>query len=240
MPVYHLIDEAIFPPPCHADPNGLLAVGGDLSPERLLLAYASGIFPWYDSNDPLLWWSPDPRCILEPKELRVSRRLHKTLRKGIFDVTIDRAFPQVINSCAKVRLENGVGTWLNDEMISAYCRLHDMGFAHSVESWHKGTLAGGLYGVSLGRCFFGESMFSLVSDASKVAFSCLVRELEKRDFELIDCQMPSDHLKSLGAKVIPRDMFLKRLEKGGVIPSVQQDRGDFPARISGYKMEEIA
>jgi len=232
MPVYRLIDEALFPPPCHADPDGLLAVGGDLTPERLLLAYASGIFPWYNDDDPILWWSPDPRCILEPEGLKVSRGLEKTLRKGTFEVTIDRDFSRVIRSCAQVRLEKGVGTWINEELISAYCRLHAMGFAHSVESWHEGALAGGLYGVSLGRCFFGESMFSLVSNASKVAFVSLVRELEKRHFELIDCQMPSDHLTSLGATVIPRDLFIKRLSRGGVSPLVRQDRGDFPFRIT--------
>lgn len=238
MPVYQLIDEAIFPPPSHAEPDGLLAVGGGLSPERLLLAYASGIFPWYSSNDPILWWSPDPRFILYPNELKVSKSLEKTIRKEKFEVTIDRDFYNVITNCAQVRVKKGEGTWITDEMRSAYCQLHEMGYAHSVESWHNGILEGGLYGVSLGRCFFGESMFSLMTDASKVAFVLLVKELAKRDFELVDCQMPSDHLISFGARGIGRDLFIKGLENGGVNPADLYNKGDFPISINDKKNNE--
>ncbi|MBE9502662.1 MAG: leucyl/phenylalanyl-tRNA--protein transferase [Proteobacteria bacterium] len=238
MPVYQLINEVIFPPPCHAEPDGLLAVGGDLSPERLLLAYASGVFPWYSDNDPILWWSPDPRFILYPNELKVSRSLEKTIRKGKFEVTIDRDFDNVITNCAQVRVKKGEGTWITDDMRSAYCHLHEMGYAHSVESWHNGILVGGLYGVSLGRCFFGESMFSLMTDASKVAFVSLGKELAKRDFELIDCQMPSDHLISFGARGIGRDLFIKGLEKGGVNPAALHNKGDFPVCINDKKNNE--
>ena len=231
MPVYQLINEPIFPPLSHADPDGLLAVGGDLTPERLLLAYTSGIFPWYNNNDPILWWSPDPRFILDPGMLKISGSLEKTIRKQKFEVTVDKVFHQVIRNCARLRINNGEGSWITDEMRSAYCHLHEIGFAHSVESWYQGRLVGGLYGICLGRCFFGESMFSLVSDSSKVAFALLVRELEKRNFELVDCQMPSDHLKSLGAKGIGRDIFIQRLLRGGVLPSIFPNKGDFPSEV---------
>lgn len=231
MPLYQLIDSPLFPPPSHAEPDGLLAVGGDLSSERLLLAYSSGIFPWFDDGDPLLWWSPDPRLILDPGELTTSRSLEKLIRQGRFEVTFDRAFRQVITNCAELRKEDGKGTWITGEMIEAYCGLHEAGFAHSVESWHDGQLAGGLYGVCLGRCFFGESMFFTVSNASKVAFVTLVRELERLDFELIDCQMPSGHLKSLGSRGIPRELFLERLILGGVVPSTAPVPGIFPDRV---------
>lgn len=229
MPVYRLISEPIFPPPSYAEPDGLLAVGGDLTPERLLLAYSSGIFPWFNEGDPILWWSPDPRFIIEPSELKVSRSLEKTLKKGKFDITYDRAFREVIEGCAEARVKDGPGTWITDEMMDVYCRLHEMGYAHSVESWYEGELAGGLYGVLLGRCFFGESMFHTVTDASKVAFVSLVRRLQESNFELIDCQMPSDHLKSLGASGIKREVFLERLVRGGVVPGTEQNKGCFPS-----------
>jgi leucyl/phenylalanyl-tRNA--protein transferase len=205
----------MFPHPSLADPSGLLAVGGDLSPERLLLAYAHGIFPWYSQQDPILWWSPDPRLILLPGELKISRSLLRTLKKKIFSVTVDAAFDKVIRACAKTREE----TWISAEMIEAYEKLHEMGFAHSVETYLEGRLVGGLYGVSLGRAFCGESMFSLVSDASKVALVALVDYLSRRGFRFIDCQVPTDHLKSLGAKEIPRKEFLDLLKAafpGGV------------------------
>jgi leucyl/phenylalanyl-tRNA--protein transferase len=205
----------------------LLAVGGDLSPERLLLSYSMGIFPWFSEGDPILWWSPDPRCILEPDELRVSRSLAKVLRKGIFTVTFDRAFNEVITSCAKIRKQKGEETWITKEMLEAYCRLHKMGFAHSVECWHKGALAGGLYGVCLGRCFFGESMFHRVTNASKIAFVTLAHRLREEGFELIDCQLPTAHLASLGARKISREEFLRRLHKGGVTPSTSPAPGFF-------------
>lgn len=231
MPVYQLIKEAIFPPLSHAEADGLLAVGGDLSSNRLLLAYSSGIFPWFNENNPILWWSPDPRFIIDPEKIIVSKSLEKTMRKKKFEVTIDKAFSQVIENCAQLRITKGDGTWITDGMKSAYCRLHELGYAHSVESWYNGSLVGGLYGISLGKCFFGESMFSLVSDASKVAFTLLVRELEKLNFELVDCQMPSDHLKSLGARGIARDLFIKRLLMGGVVPTVSPERGVFPSTL---------
>lgn len=226
MPVYQLIDQPVFPPPELAEPGGLLAVGGDLSPQRLLLAYSMGIFPWFNEQDPILWWSPDPRCIFEPAELKVSRSLAKVLRQGGFTVTFDRAFAEVIDACAELR-RHGEGTWITAEMRQAYCRLHQMGYAHSVEAWRAGELAGGLYGVCLGRCFFGESMFHRVADASKVALVTLARHLQAQDFELIDCQLPSPHLASLGAREIPREEFLRRLRRGGVVPSTMPPPGAF-------------
>lgn len=227
MPVFGLIEQFVFPPPELAEAGGLLAVGGDLSARRLLLAYSSGIFPWFDKKDPILWWSPDPRCILECGQLRVSRSLAKVLKKNSFTVTYDQAFRQVISNCARVRLETGEGTWITSEMEEAYAELHRMGYAHSVESWQDGLLVGGLYGVCLGRCFFGESMFHLRANASKVAMSALSTRLQQLDFELIDCQLPNPHLKSLGASEIPRRVFLERLHKGGVTPSTHPPLGKF-------------
>ena len=227
MPVYQLIDEIIFPPQSHAEPNGLLAIGGDLSIERLLLAYSSGIFPWFNEDDPVLWWTPDPRFVIIPSELRVSKSLEKVIRKEKFRVTANKAFNEVIKSCAQIRKKGGEGTWITKEMIAAYCRLHEMGFAHSIESWHDNELAGGLYGLCLGKCFFGESMFHTITDASKVAFVTMVRDLEKQNFHLIDCQMPTDHLKSLGARGVRRNEFLDRLVRGGVLPSPVQSPVDF-------------
>ena len=203
----------MFPPPELAGPEGIIAVGGDLSPERLINAYATGIFPWFSEGDPIIWWSPDPRLVIFPGRLKVARSLEKVLRQGRFQITLDRAFDRVIQECAQVRTEVGQGTWLVEEMIEAYIQLHDAGYAHSVEAWHEGRLAGGLYGVSLGACFFGESMFTRVSNASKAAFVTLVRQLERWGFDLIDCQVRTDHLVRLGAEEIPRREFLKRLEK---------------------------
>jgi len=227
MPVYRLIDQLVFPAPELAEPDGLLAVGGDLSPRRLLLAYSMGIFPWFNEEDPILWWSPDPRCILEPGRLTVSRSLARVMRRETFFVTFDQAFGEVIASCAQVRKCGGEGTWITGEMLEAYCRLHEMGFAHSVECWQEGALVGGLYGVCLGRCFFGESMFHRAANASKVAFVSLARRLEEQGFELIDCQLPTPHLKSLGADEIPRDEFLRRLRQGGVRPSTLPQPASF-------------
>src|SRR5210317_1959432 len=189
MPVYQLSEDLIFPSPYLASKEGLLAIGGDLSPQRLLLAYSNGIFPWYSEGEPILWWSPDPRLVLYPDELNVSRSLKKVIKQGSFEVTIDRAFEAVITECAQVRLENHEGTWIVAEMVQAYCRLHESGFAHSVEAWAGERLAGGLYGVSLGKCFFGESMFTRVSNASKVAFVVLVNHLKNQGFAMIDCQI---------------------------------------------------
>jgi len=219
MPVYRLVDEIVFPPPDHAEPDGLLAVGGDLSSERLIRAYQLGIFPWYSKGQPILWWSPDPRLILEPQEFHVARRLRQTLKKGVFEVTFDKAFAPVIRACAAVPRKGQRGTWITREMQDAYIRLHELGFAHSVESWFEGELAGGLYGVSLGRCFFGESMFFYKADASKVAFATLVQQLKAWGFQMIDAQVTTRHLISLGAKEIPRRFFLKRLRKALSFPT---------------------
>jgi leucyl/phenylalanyl-tRNA--protein transferase len=213
MPVFRLPNEIVFPSPELADEDGLLAVGGDLSVERLLLAYSMGIFPWYSDDSPILWWSPDPRLVLFPDELKVSRSLRQTLKKGMFRVSFDTAFEEVMRGCAEVRRKDGQGTWITEEMIEAYCRLHQEGVAHSVESWAEGGLAGGLYGVALGGVFFGESMFSRRSDASKVALVSLVERLSELGFRIIDCQMTTAHLVSFGAREIPRVEFLKMVKK---------------------------
>lgn len=203
-----------FPDPRRAlrEPDGLLAVGGDLAPERLLAAYRRGIFPWFEAGQPVLWWSPDPRAVLHPDELKVSRSLRKSLRSTRIAVTLDSAFDAVIRGCAQPR-EHQRGTWLTDEMVSAYERLHAIGHAHSVEVWSHGELVGGLYGVAIGRVFFGESMFSRMRDASKVALCHLVAEARARGFALIDCQVHSPHLASLGARTVPRPEFLRLLER---------------------------
>lgn len=225
MPIFQLSDKASFPPPHFSEGDGLLAVGGDLSEERLVKAYYMGIFPWYSDPDPILWWSPDPRLVLFPSELRVSRRLRRTIRRGTFRVTMDTAFEQVIQSCAEIPRKHEQGTWITPDMVTAYCRLHTAGFAHSVEAWSEGRLAGGLYGVAIGRCFFGESMFNNQSNASKVAFVELVEYLHKRKFRLIDCQVTTTHLKNFGAREIPRAEFLNILETLREKPSL---RGRWP------------
>ncbi len=212
MPVFQLSDEPVFPPTDLAEDSGLLAVGGDLSESRLLLAYSSGIFPWYSGSNPILWWSPDPRLVLFPGETKISRSLRQLIKKNIFKIKMDTAFESVIRSCADVHRENEGETWITDKMIDAYIRLHNAGYAHSVESWFEGKLVGGLYGVALGSAFFGESMFAIKSNASKVAFTTLVQQLIKWDFRLIDCQLRTKHLLSLGAREIPRSEFLKILK----------------------------
>jgi len=214
MPVFSLSHKLAFPPVHLATEEGLLAVGGDLSPERLLLAYRNGIFPWYNPGEPILWWSPDPRLVLFPEELHVSRSLRRVLRRKTFQVTFNTRFREVIAACARAKRPTGEGTWITAEMEAAYCRLNDMGYAHSVESWQDGRLVGGLYGIALGRCFFGESMFTRTSNASKVAFVTLVRRLQALDFKLIDCQVHTQHLTSFGAREIPRKEFLKRIQEG--------------------------
>ena len=213
MTVFLLTDKIVFPPPHLASGEGLLAIGGDLSRERLLLAYRMGIFPWFSDDEPILWWSPDPRLVLYPREIRISKTLKKIIRKGVFTVTVDSAFVRVINQCAQIRLENNQGTWIVEDMIDVYCKLHESGFAHSVEAWYQGELAGGLYGVSLGRCFFGESMFTRISNASNVALVTLVEYLNKLSFDMLDCQLTTKHLLRFGAREIPRPAFLKQLEK---------------------------
>ncbi|MBT8371100.1 MAG: leucyl/phenylalanyl-tRNA--protein transferase [Deltaproteobacteria bacterium] len=221
MPVYKLPEDLIFPSPHLASKEGLLAVGGDLSCQRLLLAYSHGIFPWYSEGEPILWWSPDPRLVLYPNEFKVSTSLKKVIKKGTFKVTLDSAFEEVITECARVRLENREGTWIVDDMVQAYCRLHAAGFAHSVETWRGGHLAGGLYGVSLGKCFFGESMFTRISNASKVALAVLVEYVQNYNFALIDCQITTAHLQSFGAREIPRARYLDELSKAIQAPTLQ-------------------
>lgn len=232
MPVFRLTSELIFPPQEYAETGGLLAVGGDLSPRRLLLAYSMGIFPWFGTGEPILWWCPDPRCILEPSAFRVNRSLSKELRRQRFRVTFDRAFSEVIRSCAEVARADGDGTWITADMLDAYNLLHRLGFAHSVEVWSEGVLVGGLYGIALGRCFFGESMFHRVPNASKVGFATLIAALKERDYLLVDCQQPSAHLFSFGAREIPRSAFLQRLQTAGIRPSLLPAMGVFPTALS--------
>ena len=212
MPVFRLTEKLIFPNPELADDDGLLAVGGDLSEDRLLLAYSMGIFPWYADDQPILWWSPDPRLVLIPAELKISRSLRQTMKKGPFTIKMDTAFADVIRSCAEMRREGQQGTWITEEMIEAYIRLHHAGYAHSVESWQEGKLVGGLYGIALGKAFFGESMFAKKSSASKIALVSLAEYLRALDYSFIDCQVTTEHLKSLGAREIPRSEFLRMLK----------------------------
>lgn len=211
MPVFQLSTEIIFPNPELARKDGLLAFGGDLSEERLITAYSMGIFPWYTEDSPILWWSPDPRLIVVPEEVKVSKSLRKIINKGIFKVTTNTAFEKVIRSCSEVDRKGQEGTWITEEMIEAYIRLHGSGYAHSIESWHEGELVGGLYGIILGKAFFGESMFSRMSNASKIAFVRLVEKLREQGFKLIDCQVTTGHLVSLGAREVPRKEFLEML-----------------------------
>ncbi len=205
-------NHVTFPPVENAltEPNGLLAVGGDLSPQRLLQAYCNGIFPWFNENDPILWWSPDPRMVLFPDELKISRSLRKALKKSHYQIRTDDHFVQVMQACAAPRKAQA-GTWIHPQMISAYTALHEMGLAHSVETWIDGELAGGLYGVALGKVFFGESMFSHVTDASKIALVHLVKQLQCWGFGMIDCQAKTEHLASLGAREISRTEFNRHL-----------------------------
>ncbi len=211
MPVYKLKKEIVFPNPNNAHPCGLLAVGGDLSFERLLLAYTNGIFPWFTEGEPILWWSPDPRLVLFPEKLKVSKSLKQTIRSKKFNVKFDTNFEEVINCCAEVPRKNEDGTWITKEMIEAYNILYKQGFAHSVETYYKDKLVGGLYGVSLGRAFFGESMFHFMTDASKVALFYLVEKLKLWKFDFIDAQIKTGHLLSLGAEEINRKKYLKLL-----------------------------
>lgn len=212
-------DDLSFPPVERASAEGLLAVGGDLRVERLLEAYRHGIFPWYNDDQPILWWSPDPRAVLFPEKLHISRSLKRTLRLGGFTVTLDASFRDVMQGCAGPRPQypDG-GTWITAEMMDAYVRLHELGYAHSVEAWRDGQLVGGLYGVALGGIFFGESMFTLVPDASKVALVSLVRQLQDWNFRIFDCQQPSPHVKMLGAEDISRLDFLDHLAEALTLP----------------------
>lgn len=210
-------DELVFPDPALADPDGLLAVGGDLRAERLLLAYKNGIFPWFSENDPICWYAPHERCVIFPGEIYISKSMRKVLKEGLFDITYDQGFESVISNCAGVSRKGQPGTWITNEMQQAYIGLHKMGYAHSVEVWREGQLVGGLYGLHMGGVFCGESMFSLQTNASK---SALIWLAQQGGFSLIDCQLPNDHLMSLGAVMISRADYLKilNLESPGYLP----------------------
>lgn len=218
-----------FPPVSTAltEPNGLLAAGADLSPARLAEAYRQGIFPWYSEGQPLLWWSPDPRMVLFPAELRLTRSLKKRLRRRDYEIRADTRFEQVMRACAEPR-HGQEGTWITEDMIEAYCTLHAQGFAHSVETWIGGELAGGLYGIALGRMFYGESMFTRAPDASKLALAHLVRQLERWGFGMIDCQMKTPHLAAFGGREIPRREFMRKL----------QDLVNYPAPVSEWRFND--
>jgi len=205
--MFLLNNDLFFPALQTADEHGLLAIGGDLSTERLLLAYRSGIFPWFNEDEPICWWSPDPRFVLSPAELKVSSSMKTVLQNGKYRFTINRAFEQVIQNCKTVARNGQDGTWISPAMQHAYATLHELGYAHSAETWQDGELVGGLYGIRLGKIFFGESMFSLKPNASKFSFINYVRQLQKENVQLIDCQLHTNHLESLGARMIPRELF---------------------------------
>lgn len=209
--MYFLLKELFFPDVSEADEHGILAVGGDLSPQRLMLAYQSGIFPWFGSDEPILWWSPPQRMVLFPDELVISKSMRSILRKEVFTVTFNKDFRAVISNCSQISRNGQQGTWISEEMIEAYVKLHELGYAKSVEVWQNNELVGGLYGIDLGHVFCGESMFSRVSNASKVAFITLVENLKTRKYKLIDCQVHNDHLESLGAREIERVQFMEIL-----------------------------
>ena len=212
MPIFALDKELVFPPVSFAEPDGLLAIGGDLSIERILLAYHSGIFPWYEGEH-ILWWCPDPRFVIFPEELIVSKSMKAVIRKNVFTFTINTAFEEVIRNCKKMPRREQDSTWITDEVEAAYIELHKKGFAFSAEAWHNGELAGGLYGIRIGRVFFGESMFSLVSNASKFSFIMYVEQLKKEGCKLIDCQVYTEHLESLGGRMVPRTEFITMLHE---------------------------
>lgn len=220
MPIYQITESLVFPPPEFADPDGLIGIGGDLSVQRLLLAYESGIFPWFNEDQPILWWSPKNRMILYPENFKCSKSLKQKLNGKKFELKIDTAFEEVINLCKNITRKDQNGTWITNEIKTAYCKLHKLGFAHSFEIWQEQNLVGGLYGVSLGRAFFGESMFSLVSDASKAAFFYLCQFAKNQEFHFIDCQLHTSHLESLGASEIDRSQFLKELKSALAFPDL--------------------
>lgn len=228
-----LVDDLRFPPveQALADPNGLLAAGGDLSPPRLLAAYRRGIFPWYEAGQPILWWAPFPRLILYPDRIHISRSLAKVLRRGTFEVTLDRAFDAVIHACSLPRRDQA-GTWITAEMKAAYARLHRLGHAHSVECWQDGKLAGGLYGVAIGKAFFGESMFADVSNSSKVALVHLAAQLARWHFGFIDCQMDTAHLRSMGAENVSRARFQQLL-----LDYTEKDEDEATARPGPWTLD---
>jgi leucyl/phenylalanyl-tRNA--protein transferase len=221
MPVFQLPTEILFPDPSLAEAGGLLAVGGDLSTRRLLAAYKKGIFPWYSENEPILWWSPDPRFVLFPEKFKVSHSLKQKIKKNLFSVRMDTDFEKVIGACAETERDHEAGTWITDEMKAAYIELHHKGYAHSVESYFNGKLVGGLYGVSIGKAFFGESMFHTMADASKIALYRLVVKAKESGFLFIDSQVETEHLVSLGAELIPRTQYLRILKEAVKHPSVK-------------------
>jgi len=228
MPVYWLDkDDVSFPPADLANEDGIIALGGDLSVERLLSAYSNGIFPWFNNNDPFIWWSPDPRFVLYPDDLKVSKSMRPYFNQKKFQVTVDQEFETVMRNCQRAKREGqGGGTWITESMVEGYVNLHQAGYAHSVEVWKAEQLVGGLYGVALGKVFFGESMFSKVSNASKFGFISLVRKLVELDFDLIDCQQKTKYLGSLGAKEIPRINFLEHLEANKTKPTLKGNWGN--------------
>lgn len=214
MPIYLLNESLVFPNPSLSNEDGVLAVGGDLTVDRLILAYENGIFPWYNDGDPIIWWSPDPRFVLFPDKIKISKSTRQTIRNSGFRISYDTVFETVIQNCQQIdRGERRRGTWITDDMLKAYIKLHEAGYAHSVEVWKDKELVGGLYGVSIGKCFFGESMFHFASNASKVALVSLTTNLHRHGFWLIDCQQETDHLKSLGAEAISRMDFLQYLKR---------------------------
>ena len=206
--MYFLTKDLFFPPVQEASPEGILAYGGDLSPERLLLAYENGIFPWFEGYQPILWWSPNPRMVLYFEELIVSKSMRNVLNRKTFEITFNKNFREVISNCQKIKRDGQFGTWITNDMIEAYCKLHELGIAKSVEVWQDGILVGGLYGIDLGHIFCGESMFSKVSNASKTAFISLVAQLKREGYRLLDCQVYNDHLASLGCREIEREVFM--------------------------------
>jgi leucyl/phenylalanyl-tRNA--protein transferase len=213
MALYFLNDEIWFPDVAEALEDGLLAIGGDLRTDRLLLAYRSGIFPWFNDDELPMWWSPDPRFVLFPEELKVSKSMQQLLKRSAFDFRIDTAFEQVVRNCRQASRKGQDGTWISEEIVTAYSKLHQLGYAHSAEAWKDGELVGGLYGIRMGKMFFGESMFSKVSNASKYAFIRYLRQLQQEGVELIDCQVYTEHLESLGARMIPRKLFIDFLNR---------------------------
>ncbi|HSN47850.1 MAG TPA: leucyl/phenylalanyl-tRNA--protein transferase [Flavobacterium sp.] len=213
--MYFLTQELFFPPVSQSNPDGILAIGGDLSPERLLLAYKSGIFPWFEEGEPIFWWSPNPRMVLFLDELAVSKSMRNILNRNIFKVTFNQNFREVISNCQKTKRNGQNGTWITNDMIEAYCKLNELGMAKSVEVWQNDELVGGLYGVDLGHIFCGESMFSKISNASKVGFIALAKQLKKEEYKVLDCQVYNEHLESLGCREIEREEFMRLL-----IPSI--------------------
>jgi len=219
MTIFRVPDELLFPDPRLAEADGLLGVGGDLEPARLLLAYQMGIFPWFNDGDPILWWSPDPRMLIYPSEIHLSRSMKRFLNQGKFQVTLDQDFTSVVRACAETPREGQGGTWITSSMQAAYLRLFEQGYAHSVEVWEGEALVGGLYGVSIGAAFFGESMFSHRTNGSKTALISLCRQLEQWGFSLLDCQLPTEHLTSLGGVEVPKELFLTQLEAAVRLPT---------------------